>query len=218
MGLLNIHAMKADISDAVDREALLTKAGDLFDGKLDILVNNVGTNIRKSTVDYSEEEFQQARKEQFFEFIPLFRVMSVNFNGFYLLTRAAHALLKASGDASVVNVSSVAGLIAIKSGSPYAASKAAMNHTTAYLGCEWAPDGVRVNAVAPWYTRTPLAAPVFEDEEKLAEIVNRTPMGRTAEPEEVSGVVAFLCMPGASYITGEVVSIDGGFTKNGWMT
>ncbi|CAM9938157.1 unnamed protein product, partial [Hapterophycus canaliculatus] len=125
---------------------------------------------------------------------------------------------KESGGSSVVNVSSVAGITSIKSGTPYAASKAAINQVTRTWGCEWAPDGIRVNAVAPWYTKTPLTEAVQADLSKVKEIVQRTPMGRWADADEVSGLVAFLCMKGAGYITSQVVATDGGFTANGWMT
>ncbi|CAM9552051.1 unnamed protein product [Ascophyllum nodosum] len=219
---LNVRGTAADVSTPEGREALLKLADEHFGGMLDILVNNVGTNIRKATVDFTAEEFST--------------IMDTNFNSIFFLTQLMHPLLKAAaaakgvkerGGSSVVNISSVAGLTAIKSGeswfftyvvgTPYAATKSAINRVTKNWGCEWAPDGIRVNAVAPWYTYTPLTESVQADPERRA-IIQRTPMGRWADPDEVSGVVAFLCMKCASYITSQVIAVDGGFTANGWMT
>eukprot|EP00903_Cladosiphon_okamuranus_P012876 g12026.t1 len=210
---LIVHGTAADVTTAEGREALVKLVQEHFGGLLDILVNNVGTNIRKATIDYTPEEYAH--------------VMDTNFTSLFLLTQLLYPFLKAaaavkgakeSGGSSVVNISSVAGLTSIKSGTPYAASKAAMNQVTRNWGCEWASDGIRVNVVAPWYTETPLTEPVKADASKLAEILQRTPMGRWAEADEVSGIVAFLCMKGAAYITSQVISTDGGFTANGWMT
>jgi len=87
---------------------------------------------------------------------------------------------------------------------------------TRNLAIEWAPDFIRVNAVAPWYTRTPLVAQLLEDETYLEEIIGRTPLGRIAEAEEIASVVAFLCMPAASFVTGECIIVDGGFMIYGF--
>ena len=84
------------------------------------------------------------------------------------------------------------------------------------LAVEWAADGIRVNAAAPWYTRTPLVQQLMEDKQYVAAILDRTPLGRIAEPEEVAAVAAFLCMPAASYVTGECIAVDGGFMINGF--
>jgi Tropinone reductase 1 len=81
---------------------------------------------------------------------------------------------------------------------------------------EWARDGVRVNCVAPWYIRTPLAAGVLSDAVYLDEVLERTPLGRIGEPEEVAATVAFLCLPASSYVTAQCVAVDGGFLNYGF--
>jgi Tropinone reductase 1 len=131
------------------------------------------------------------------------------------MCRAAYPLLRKSGDASIVNVVSVAAFRNLGTGTPYAMSKAAVVQMTRAIAAEWAKEGIRVNAIAPWYIRTPLAEPVLKDPVRLEKILSRTPLGRVGEIEEVSGLAAFLCLPAASYITGQCIAVDGGFSVAG---
>jgi len=178
-------------------------AAAIFDQieQLDILINNAGTNIRKKAIDYTDEEYE--------------RVRETNQDSVFDLCRRAHPLLRAAKEANVVNIVSVASFRHLGTGVPYAMTKAAVAHMTRALAAEWAADGIRVNAVAPWYIRTPLAEPVLQDSVRLAKILATTPMGRIGEPAEVASAVAFLCMPAASYITGQCLAIDGGFSVAG---
>ena len=170
-------------------------------GTLDILVNNAGMNIRKPTVDYVSDEYD--------------RIMQVNLRSVFELCQVAHPLLKTSRGC-IVNMGSVSALTHISSGSIYGMSKAALTQLTRNLAVEWAKDGIRVNAIAPWYISTPLAAPVLGDPEKLKNIVARTPLGRVGTPEEVAAAALFLSLPAASYITGQCLGVDGGFMVNGY--
>lgn len=169
---------------------------------VDILVNNVGTNIRKPTADYSPADYDH--------------ILNTNLRSAYELSQAAYPLLKASGNGKVVMVSSVSGLTHTSSGSLYGMTKAALLQLTRNLAVEWAPDGIRVNAVAPWYIMTPLASPVLNNPEKRAGILKRTPMNRIGEANEVASVVSFLSMPASGYVTGQTIAVDGGLLAWGY--
>ncbi|GMI02280.1 hypothetical protein TrVE_jg14128 [Triparma verrucosa] len=201
----------ADVSTTEGCEKLIDLAAKTFDNKLDILINNVGTNIRKPTIEYSSSE--------------LSKVIATNFHSCFILSQLAHPLMKrqpsssSSGPtASIVNIGSVAGDPGgcMWTGTPYAATKAAMNQLTGNLACEWAADGIRVNCVAPWYINTPLAKQVLKDETYKSRVLSRTPFKRVGEPEEVADVVAFLSGTKSSYVTGQVINVDGGYSRMGF--
>ncbi|WP_026464780.1 SDR family oxidoreductase [Adhaeribacter aquaticus] len=197
---LPIFGIAGDMSQESDRQNILKEITTSW-GALDILVNNVGTNIRKKTMEYSEEEY---------DFL-----METNLKSTYQLCQLAYPLLKNSSQGRIINISSVAGLKHVRSGSIYGMSKAAMVQLTKYLAVEWASDNILVNGIAPWYIQTPLAEPVLKNESFLNEVLSRTPLKRIGQPEEVAAATAFLCLPAASFITGQTLAIDGGFTVLG---
>jgi Tropinone reductase 1 len=196
----NLYCMDGDVTDPAFRTQLLKKVEEHW-GKLDVLVNNVGTNIRKKFTEYTEAEIRQ--------------LFETNLISMTELTRLAFPFLEKSGNASVVNIASVAGTFDVLSGPPYGMTKAAIIQLTHHLACEWARFNIRVNTVSPWYIETPLTEAVLSKPEALEKIIKRTPMYRVGQPEEVSGIVAFLAMDKASYITGQNIMVDGGMSVKG---
>ena len=199
-GSARLFRLDGDMADPEFRKLLLQKVNENW-GKLDILVNNVGTNIRKKFIEYPEEEYRKI-----FE-INLFSMMS--------LTHDAFELLKASNNASVINIASVAATFDLQSGTPYGMTKAAIVQMSRHLAAEWASFNIRVNSVSPWYIETPLTESVLSQPDRLEKIIARTPLARVGQPHEVAGIVAFLAMNKASYITGQNVMVDGGMSVKG---
>ena len=169
-------------------------------GKLDVVINNAGTctNYRKQTAEFSGEEF---------EFL-----VNTNFISAFEVCKRAYPLLLKSDYPSIINISSSAASRVIRTGLAYSASKAALSHLTRYLAVEWGGNGIRANAIEPWYIKTSLTEPMLNNEIAVNKILERTPLKRIGTPEEVAGLTAFLAMPASSYISGQVISACGAAT------
>jgi len=194
-----------DVSSEEGRKKLVATALEAFGKNLHGLVNNVGVNVRMSFLEQSPEEYH--------------RMMRTNTDAAYFLSREFSDLFAGGcdGGATIVNVSSAAGVQSSGTGAAYGMSKAALNHFTKILACEWAHRKIRVNAVTPWMTMTPmLKEAVAKNPSQLDKVEAWTPMGRLASAEEVADPIVFLCLPASSYITGQVLGIDGGLTAQGF--
>ena len=169
-------------------------------GKVDVLVNNAGYANNIDASEYSDEDY--------------YKLMRINLDGVFFCCRAFGKHMTAAGCGAIVNIGSMSGLISNKPQpqAPYNTSKAAVHMLTKSLACEWAKLGVRVNAVAPGYIATEMTLRGRSNPEWFNCWLNMTPMGRCGNPQEVASAVLFLASDAASYITGSVLSVDGGYT------
>lgn len=195
-----VTGVAGDVAKAADREKIMAAIEERW-GALDVLVNNAGTNVRKKIEEYSEEEMRH--------------VLEVNLFAAVELSRMCLHYLRRGPQSSVINISSLSGTVDTRSGAPYGMSKAALIQLSRNLAVEWAEYGIRVNTVSPSYTETPLTEAVLSQPDRLRNIVDRTPLGRVAQADEIAPAVAFLAMDKASYITGQNIVLDGGLLAKG---
>ena len=185
-----------DVGDKSQVDAVVARTMDAY-GRIDVLVNNAGIFKAADFLDVSEADFDA--------------VLRVNLKGSFLMGQAVARQMVAAGKGSIVNMSSVNGTLAIPNISSYNVSKGGINQLTRVMALALADKGVRVNAVAPGTIATELAAKaVLTSEEARKRILSRTPMKRLGEPWEIADTVAYLASDAASYITGEIVVVDGG--------
>ncbi|GAB3618350.1 SDR family oxidoreductase [Okibacterium endophyticum] len=171
------------------------------EGRLDGLLNGAGIGRPSPSAEVSDEDFEG--------------LIDIHLFGAMRTARAAHGLLSESSGA-IVNISSVAATSGMPQRASYCTAKAGIEGLTRTLAVEWASDGIRVNAVAPGYTKTALTKKLIEDGKLRADRIEaRTPLRRFAEPEEIASTIAFLLSKDASYVTGHSLLVDGGMTIDG---
>ncbi|MDA0702354.1 MAG: SDR family oxidoreductase [Proteobacteria bacterium] len=197
-----VATMAGDVSATEDVEAAFA-AMDTELGAVDILVNNAGISIPCPTLDLTDEAWD--------------RMVAINMRGVFLCARAAGRRMVPRKSGTILNITSIYGIVAAPARLPYIATKHAVSGMTKALADEWARDGVRVNAIGPGYTETRMTrlnreAGRFD----AAQIENRTPLGRLGQPEDIAEMALFLCSPEAAYVTGQVIAVDGGWTAYGY--
>lgn len=180
------------LTDYAQVERAVNQVKEAF-GRVDILVNNAGVSAREPLYDYAPAEFA--------------KVMDLNVNAVFNGCRAVAPIMRAQGGGAIINTSSMVSLYGQPSGAAYPASKFAVNGLTRSLARELGRDNIRVNAVAPGVTRTDMVAALPED--LLKRVVAPIPLGRVGEPQEVANAFLFLASDLASYVTGEILSVDG---------
>ena len=192
-------AITCDVSDAAGVARALAAVAQKF-GRLDALVNNAGIAIFKPILDVTYEDWS--------------RVLAVNLNGPFLMTQAAAPLMRDSGGGAIVNITSISGLRASTLRTAYGTSKAGLAHLTKQQAAELASLNIRVNAVAPGPVDTAMAKAVHTPEIRK-DYHDHMPLNRYGLEEELAEVIYFLCSERASYITGQILAVDGGFDSTG---
>ena len=191
-----------DVAVEADVRALIDACVERY-GRLDVLVNNAGNSDQPHpTVEQDVGAFD--------------RLPGIHLRGTFLACREAGSVMLAQRSGAIVNLGSIAGLAGIPARNAYGAAKAGIVAMTRSLACEWALAGIRVNAVAPGYVATELVETLKRNGQmNVGAIEKRTPMGRLARPEEVASAIGFLASDAASYVTGTVLSVDGGWHAYG---
>lgn len=197
---VRVVPVACDVTVEADLERLVATALRVGGGRLDVLVNNAGIG---GPVPAEQEPFDEFRQ-----------VVDVNLNALFRLSQLAFEPLAANGGGSIVNVASMLGLVAsapIKQAS-YCASKGAVVNLTRELGCQWARKGVRVNAIAPGWFPSEMTTDMFGDDGSMAFVARNCPLGRTGAEHELDGALLFLASDASSYVVGQILAVDGGWT------
>lgn len=166
--------------------------------RVDVLVNNAGVNVRKPVLEISPEEWDL--------------VIDTNLKGSLLVTQAVVPHMLSQGAGKIINMASILGAVALPSQVAYASSKGGIIQMTKVMALEWAQHNIQVNAIGPTYFETPLVAPLRNDPQRYNFIIERTPMRRWGQPEELSGIVIFLASKASNFVTGQTIFVDGGWT------
>ncbi len=195
-------AVAADLVERAQADRAVDETVAAF-GRLDVLVNGVGgggTGILAPAEDYPEEKWNW--------------IMDLNLTSVLWISQAAARQMIRQGDGgSILNISSVRGQLALRAGyTSYVAAKGALNMLTKQHATEWAPHNVRVNAISPTFVRTEMVADMLADKSFYDGLVARIPLGRIADPEDLVGAALFFCSGASAFVTGQILTLDGGLT------
>ena len=191
-----------DVTDRDSVEQAFQETANSFGEEANILVNSAGTHVKVPALEMREQDWQ--------------RVFDVNVKGTFLACQNFARRFQNKRPGSIVNIASLSTFVAFPETAAYAASKAAIGQLTRSLASEWARAGIRVNAVAPGFFLTDLNKPILEGTERGAQAIARTPLGRLGELDELVAPVIYLCSPGASFVTGVIIPVDGGLLATGF--
>jgi gluconate 5-dehydrogenase len=191
-----------DMADKAAADDAVAQTMDAF-GRVDVLINGIGGGA--GTALYDAEEYPQSEWN---------RILDLNLTTALLVSQAAARAMIAGGrGGSVLNISSVRGQLGINAGySAYVAAKGAMDALTRQYATEWAKHGIRVNAISPTFVRTEQAASLLADETFYNNLVGRIPLRRIADPDDLVGALLFFCSDASSFVTGQILTLDGGLT------
>ena len=190
-------------ADVRDRDSLVALRDIVLErfGHIDILVNAAGYTFRQPTVDVCDERWSS--------------MLDTNLTGALRASQIFYGALKASGHGRVINIASLGSFLAFHEVAAYCAAKSALLSLTRNLACEWAKDGISVNAIAPGVFPTDLNSQLVNGNGRGQEMLMRTPMGRFGNPEELVGSAVLLASDGATYLTGQCIAVDGGYLASG---
>jgi len=170
-------------------------------GRIDVLVNSAGTTKRVSSLELADEDWN--------------RILDTNLKGTWYTCQMVGRVMKEQGNGRIINIASLGGLVGSHEVTAYCASKGGVVMLTRSLAVEWARYNITVNALAPGVFETPLNRSIINEPGRKASILSRTPMKRFGNPEEIQGAAIFLASDSASFVTGEILAVDGGFLAQG---
>ncbi|NOX61046.1 MAG: glucose 1-dehydrogenase [Chloroflexi bacterium] len=188
-------ALQTDVSRPEQAQQMVARTVEHW-GRLDILINNAAVSQGVPALDMTVEEWR--------------RVMAIDLDGAFYCCQAAGRVMKEMGGGSIINITSLSGLLGYANQAAYAAAKGGLTMLTRALAVEWAPHGIRVNAIAPTWFYTPMSKHILDDPEKLAEKVKSIPLGRVGQDDDIVGAAIFLASDASKYVTGHILSVDGG--------